>query len=241
MAKRRVLYQGYTFEIAYIFDNRRVPKNLVFLHGWGSSKELMQTAFKAFFNHYNHFYLDLPGFGKSPNHIFLTPRDYAKIVDAFFDSLQVEIDMAIGHSFGGKVALLCRSTNLVLLSTAGILIPKSFTTRFKIKLAKSLKALGLKKALGLLASKDAHNLNQAMYETFKYTVQEDFEEQFKACKKPTLILWGQEDTTTPLEAGQRIASLVPKNCFFVLKGDHYFFLKQGLEVERRCLEYFQEG
>ncbi|WP_104638399.1 alpha/beta fold hydrolase [Helicobacter bizzozeronii] len=239
MARRRVKYRGGEFEIAYDFYNRSACKNVVFLHGWGSSKELMQMAFKPYFATYNHFYVDLPGFGKSPNETFLTPSDYANIIDAFFNSLQVSLDMAIGHSFGGKIATLCQSKHLVLLSSAGILIPKSFKTRTKIKLAKFLKAIGLKQALNLLKSKDADNLNPAMYETFKYTVQENFEESFRACQKPTLIVWGQEDTTTPLEAGQKIAQLIPHNHFVSLQGDHYFFLKQGAAVEAHCAQYWE--
>lgn len=239
MARRRVTYQGREFEIAYDFCDRHVNKNLVFLHGWGSSKELMQVAFKSYFSGYNHFYLDLPGFGKSPNSTFLTPKDYAQIVDAFFHSLQIGPDIAIGHSFGGKVATLCHSKHLVLLSSAGILIPKSLKTRLKIRLAKCLKALGLQRALLMLKSPDARNLNTAMYEVFKYTVQENFEAPFRACQKQTLILWGQEDATTPLEAGKKIAKLVPYNRFVSLKGDHYFFLKQGALVEEHCAQYLE--
>ncbi|TSA85779.1 alpha/beta fold hydrolase [Helicobacter mehlei] len=239
MARRRIKYRGGEFEIAYDFYNRSACKNVVFLHGWGSSKELMQMAFKPYFAAYNHFYVDLPGFGKSPNDTFLTPSDYAQIIDAFFNSLQVSPDIAIGHSFGGKVATLCQSKHLVLLSSAGILIPKSFKTRAKIKLAKCLKAWGLQKALCKLRSEDARDLNPAMYEVFKYTVQENFEDPFRACQKQTLIIWGQEDTTTPLEAGQKIAQLIPHNHFVSLQGDHYFFLKQGAVVEEHCAQYLE--
>ncbi|GMB95929.1 alpha/beta hydrolase [Helicobacter sp. NHP22-001] len=240
MAKRTISYKGVDFEVAYDFCDHKAPRNLLILHGWGSSKELMQLAFKPYFQAFNHFYLDLPGFGKSPNHTFLTPLDYAKIVDAFCHSLQVKINTAMGHSFGGKVALLCESLYLILLSSAGILMPKSFHTRLKIKCAKVLKSIGLKKALSLLKSKDADNLNPAMYETFKHTVQEDFAPKFQACTKKTLIVWGQEDMATPLEAGQKIASLMPTNRFVVLKGDHYFFLRQGAQVEGEFLQCLKE-
>ncbi|BCZ16959.1 2-hydroxy-6-oxohepta-2,4-dienoate hydrolase EtsV [Helicobacter sp. NHP19-003] len=240
MAKRTIFYKGLDFEIAYDFCDNKAPKNLLILHGWGSSKEIMQLAFKPHFKAFNHFYLDLPGFGKSPNHTFLTPLDYAQIVDAFCRSLHIEIDTAMGHSFGGKVALLCQSLYLILLSSAGILVQKSLKTRFKIHLAKCLKTVGLKKMLVLLKGKDADHLNPAMYETFKYTVQQDFSPEFKACAKKTLILWGQEDTATPLHAGQKIASLVPTNHFVVLKGDHYFFLKQGAQVEGEYLQCLKE-
>ncbi|WP_120944874.1 MULTISPECIES: alpha/beta fold hydrolase [Helicobacter] len=236
MAKRRVVYQGRAFEIAYDRLNAHAPKSVAFLHGWGSCKELMQHAFKACFTRSQHFYLDLPGFGKSPNDIFLTPQDYAQVIDAFFSSLEMTPDLLIGHSFGGKIATLCQGARLVLLSSAGVVLPKSFKTRLKIQLAKGLRALGLSNKA--LRSADAQGLNPAMYEIFKYTVQEDFSAYFRACAKDTLILWGAQDTTTPLCAGQRIAALVPKNRFIVLPGDHYFFLKQGALVQQHCLEHF---
>ncbi|WP_121021282.1 alpha/beta fold hydrolase [Helicobacter vulpis] len=239
MARRRVVYQGRAFEIAYDRLHAGAPKSVAFLHGWGSCKELMQQAFKACFTHYQHFYLDLPGFGKSPNETFLTPQDYAQVVDAFFHSLEIIPDLVIGHSFGGKVATLAKSPNLVLLSSAGIVLPKSFKTRLKIQIAKGLRALGVSNRA--LRSADAQGLNPAMYETFKYTVQEDFSAHFRACTKNTLILWGEQDSTTPLRAGQQIASLIPKNRFIVLQGDHYFFLKQGARVQAYCAEHFGNG
>ncbi|WP_104624666.1 alpha/beta fold hydrolase [Helicobacter felis] len=237
MPKRHVFYKGQGFEIAYDVHNKERSKSMVFLHGWGSSKELMQSAFKAYFTDYRHFYLDLPGFGKSPNHVFLTPADYAHIVDAFFESWGIEPNLALGHSFGGKVATLCQSQDLILLSTAGILLPKPLKTRFKIKLAKCCKALGIR--FSALRSVDARDLSPVMYEILKFTVQEDFSPAFSACAKKTLILWGREDRATPLLAGERVASLIPTNQFEVLEGDHFFFLKQGALVDRYSCVYFK--
>ncbi|WP_104749798.1 alpha/beta fold hydrolase [Helicobacter cynogastricus] len=237
MPKRHVSYKGQDFEIAYDVHNKEFTKSIVFLHGWGSSKELMQGAFKTCFTDYKHFYLDLPGFGKSPNRIFLTPEDYAHIVDAFFESWSIEPCIALGHSFGGKVATLCQSQNLILLSTAGILLPKPLKTRLKIKLAKCCKALGIR--FNALRSADARDLSPVMYEILKFSVQEDFSPAFSACTKKTLILWGKQDRATPLLAGERVASLIANNQFEVLEGDHFFFLKQGALVDRYSCAYFK--
>ena len=136
MAIRRISYAGQCLEIAYIkqaCQKTQEPRNIVFLHGWGSHKELMHQAFGGSFADYTHYYIDLPGFGASPygeelESTFDTPAarrqkvdsslhaqglrildtsDYAHIVLAFLRELGIRADIIVGHSFGGKVAVLC--------------------------------------------------------------------------------------------------------------------------------------
>ncbi|MGL2858928.1 lipase EstV, partial [Helicobacter pylori] len=67
MAKRSIAYLDSVFDISYTFIDHHSPLNALFLHGWGSSKEIMQQAFQSCFLNYNHLYVDLPGFNQSPN------------------------------------------------------------------------------------------------------------------------------------------------------------------------------
>lgn len=166
MAKRSIAYLDSVFDISYTFIDHHSPLNALFLHGWGSSKEIMQQAFQGCFLNYNHLYVDLPGFNQSPNdEKVLETKDYANIINLFLKSVGKKAHVVFGHSFGGKVAILCENERMVLLSSAGILEPKPLKVRCKILLAKILKKLGLN--LGFLRSKDAMGLNQVMYETFK--------------------------------------------------------------------------
>ncbi|PAF46646.1 hypothetical protein BKH46_06670 [Helicobacter sp. 12S02634-8] len=231
MAKRSIIYQGYCFDIAYKHINNHQEKNMVFLHGWGSNKELMLLAFGGVFKDFNHYYIDLPGFGDSPNDKVLSTNDYSKIIDLFLHTLGVRADIITGHSFGGKVALGCKNDAMILLSAAGILTPKSWKVRIKILLAKILKICKFRAKF--LRSADAHALNEAMYQVFKQVVSEDFAPFYKQCKKKVTIFWGEEDKATPLSSGQKIASLIADNRFFVLKGDHFFFLKQGKIIDEK--------
>lgn len=126
MASRRITYLGESLEIAYIkqaCQKAQEPRNIVFLHGWGSHKELMHQAFAKSFADYTHYYIDLPGFGASPYgeeleskvdsslHArelrILDTSDYAHIVLAFLRELGIRADIIVGHSFGGKVAVMC--------------------------------------------------------------------------------------------------------------------------------------
>lgn len=245
MALREVAYNGVDFGISYIkipakiapkTDTQKTQdlqnaesKNIVFLHGWGSNKELMQNAFENVFLQYNHFYVDLPGFGKSPNEMLLNTNDYAKILSAFFAALEIVPHIVVGHSYGGKIAVLLQDAQeLILLSSAGIPTKKPLKVQAKIALAKLAKMLHI--SLPFLRSKDAQNLNPIMYEVFKSIVNEDFREIFAKCEKKTSIFWGEIDSATPLESGKKIHSLIKNSKFFVCKGGHYFFLERTAGV-----------
>ena len=99
--------------------------------------------------------------------------------------------------------------------------------RIKIALFKLLKPLGFSKLRNVFVSDDAKGMNQAMYETFKNVVNEDFEANFGTFKNQALLFWGINDTATPLYTGEKIHTLIPKSQLYPLQGDHYFFLKQS--------------
>lgn len=238
MAKKFVEVGGKQFEIAYELLNRKQSQNIVFLHGWGSNKELMMQAFSQCFLDFNHLYLDLPGFGKSYNQIALDTHQYAQIIQEFLNVLNFEAQMIVGHSFGGKIATLLLPKELVLLSTAGIVCPKSLLVRSKIVLAKFAKKMGI--SLKGLRSKDADRLNEGMYETFKKVVDEDFLPYFSAYPSQAYIFWGEQDRATPLSSGELIHSLIKGSFFASFKGDHYFFLQASKDIEKQILGWRRE-
>lgn len=236
MATREIQYKKNSFTINYEIINQDKKEDIVILHGWGSNKEVMKQAFGKHFENFRHIYIDMPGFGKSPNEHSLTTEDYASIMIALLKELSVSCDIIFGHSFGGKVATLMNPQSLVLLSSAGIIIPKPFKVRAKIKLFKLLKPLGLTFLRRLFASKDVEGMNQGMYETFKNVVDEDFSPHFKAFKNQAYLFWGKEDTATPLFAGEKMASLIEDSHFYPLNGDHYFFLQEADFMQRTLLK-----
>ncbi|TLD88431.1 alpha/beta hydrolase [Helicobacter sp. MIT 03-1614] len=243
MAQRRIEYQGEYFELSYERIQAQFPTHqdsnhvsfMLFLHGWGSNKELMKSAFGKYFNQWEHIYLDMPGFGNSPNDKPLTTQDYAKIVEIFMrevSGVAVKDCVIIGHSFGGKVAILCQPKEVILLSSAGIRVPKSLKVRLKIVFAKIMGKCGLGKLGKIFRSSDVKAMNEGMYQTFKNVVDEDFSSEFSAYKGKASIFWGKNDSATPLFCGQTIAALIPTSRFFPMEGNHYFFLKKGGEIEK---------
>ncbi len=222
--------KSYNFDISYDIVNPKNVDVLVFLHGWGSNKNIMKQAFSTQCSNMKHIYVDMPGFGNSTNQYELTTKDYAKILDLFFKELKIVPKIIAGHSFGGKVATLLQPKLLVLLSTAGIIEKKSTNVKIKIKLAKFLNSLGLNNITKIFRSNDVENMSENMYVTFKNVVDEDFSEIFRNYNKPTKIFWGKNDTATSLTSGKTINKLIKNSEFKSYDGDHYFFLKHAKDI-----------
>lgn len=237
MAKKEILFQNNTYALAYEMLNLGQPQTILFLHGWGSNKEIMKQAFGKTFPSYQHLYLDLPGFGHSSIHDVIDTITYAQIVQSFLDELHIKPYMIVGHSYGGKVATILNPETLVLLSSAGIIAPKSLKVRTKIALFKMLKPFAPRSFYRLFATKDVDGMSQTMYEIVKIVVNEDFSERFLARKAQTFIFWGKEDSATPLLSGEKINALIQGSHFYPLDGDHFFFLKQNRKIEKTLLEF----
>lgn len=227
MAIKNIEIDNKKFTINYEMVNQKADVDVIFLHGWASNKEIMKHAFGNTLNNYRHIYIDMPGFGKSPNEYVLTTSDYSNIIELFLKEIGAKKDIIVGHSFGGKVAALLNPNTLVLLSSAGIVENKPLDVKLKIATFKLLKKAGFGKFYGIFASKDAKGMEKNMYETLKNVVDEDFTAVFANFKNRAIIFWGEEDKATSLESGKKIASLIKQNSFFPLSGDHFFFLKHA--------------
>ena len=233
MAVKQIKCDDKLFAINYESINNSCENSIVFLHGWGSNKEIMRNVFKNELKDFRHIYIDLPGFGKSSNDYILDVKAYTRIVGEFLKVLDINKLAIAGHSFGGKVATLLHPDNLILLSSAGILEAKPLSVKSKILLSKTMNTLGLKNITKKFRSKDAESMNEVMYETFKNVVNENLEEDFKNYRGNALIFWGKEDTATSLSSGEKIASLIKNSTFKAYDGDHYFFTKNAKDIAHR--------
>ncbi|MCG3684213.1 alpha/beta fold hydrolase [Aliarcobacter butzleri] len=233
MAIKNIVIDNKIFDISYEIINPSATKDIIFLHGWGSNKDIMKSAFSTYLKDFRHIYIDLPGFGKSPNEYVLTTNDYVNITSEFLKLLHSSKEFIAGHSYGGKVATLLNPQNLILLSSAGILEEKPFDVKLKIFFAKVLNFLGLKNITKRFRSKDVDKMSENMYATFKNVVNEDFSSYFSDFSNKAYIFWGKDDKATSLESGQKIANLIKKSTFEAFEGDHYFFIKKAKNICER--------
>ena len=237
MAKKDILFHNTTYTLSYELLNQNQPQTILFLHGWGSNKEIMKQAFGKCFPSYQHLYLDLPGFGASSIDFAIDTKTYMDIVQVFLKALHVKPLIIVGHSFGGKVATLLEPEVLVLLSSAGIIAPKSLKVRLKIALFKLLKPFAPRSFYRLFATKDVEGMSDIMYEILKRVVNEDLSELFFTCKAKTFLFWGKEDRATPLSSGEKMHALIKGSHFYPMDGDHFFFIKQAKEIEKTIGEF----
>jgi pimeloyl-ACP methyl ester carboxylesterase len=240
MASKEIYYKNRLFNISYDIINPTQNRSIVVLHGWGSNKEIMKRSFAKELKEYRHIYIDLPGFGKSSSGMVLQSSDYASIVELFLGQINSRVEIAMGHSFGGKVATLLGTPYLVLLSSSGILVPKPLSIRLKIALFKALKPIGIQRLRGLFVSSDAKRMSYEMYETFKNIVDEEFEHNFSQSQSKTLLFWGKSDTATPLYTAEKISTLIKDNQLYPLDGDHFFFVNHREFISKTILDTFKE-
>lgn len=241
MALKNIQHKQHSMHISYEIINPDAKYDIVFLHGWGSNKELMKQVFMPYLSQFRHIYIDLPGFGNSTNSIALETDDYATVLERFFAETGVSKNIIVGHSFGGKVALLLQPDVLVLIASAGIYVPKSFKVWMKIRLFKLLKIFGISSLRKFFAASDAKTLSEPMYQTFKNVVNEDFSKQFAEYKGYALLCWGESDTATPLHTAQTINKLIDKSRLVTYEGDHYFFMQNGDKVSKEIEATFLES
>lgn len=238
MAVKSIQYNQHTLDISYEIINPQAKVDLIILHGWGSNKNLMKKSFGTYLESFRHIYIDLPGFGNSTCNLTLTTQDYARIVELLMIYLNASKDIILGHSFGGKVALLLNPQMLVLVASAGIYIPKPLKVRVKIALVKVLKLFGFTKLRSLFAAADAQGLSEPMYQTFKNVVNEDFSSEFREYGGKALLYWGKADTATPLSSAKKIKELIKDSELEVYEGDHYFFMQNAEDVSNKIESAF---
>jgi len=238
MAVKSIQFQQHTLDISYEIVNPNAKIDIIILHGWGSNKGLMKKTFSPYMDSFRHIYIDLPGFGNSTCNLTLSTKDYARVVELLMVHLNACKDIIVGHSFGGKVALLLEPKVLVLLSSAGIYVPKPFMVHVKIAVFKTLKIFGLSKLRKLFVADDAKELSEPMYQTFKNVVNEDFSSEFSNCHGKALLCWGKEDTATPLSSGEKIHELIKDSKLIPYDGDHFFFMKYPKDISENIEKTF---
>ena len=219
-------------DINYIQYGSDDGKDIVLLHGWGQNIEMMKPIGNNL-QDYHITILDFPGFGESsePNNS-LSIYDYADILVDFLEALNIYNPILMGHSFGGRVAIVYASREktekLILFGSPCI---RHERRSIKEKALKTLKKIPGMNRIGEYAKKyigssDYRNASLVMRETLVNVINEDLSSCAKKIQCPTLLIWGSNDTEAPIEEARELESILLDGGLVELPGlSHYAYLE----------------
>lgn len=219
---------------------------VVLLHGWGSNILPFKSMIDILKTKYHVIAPDLPGFGSSdePTESWCVD-DYVDFLIKFLDALGIKKATFLGHSFGGRIiikfferdSLPFEITKLILTGSAGIKPKKTLKQNAKIKIYKlgkkflSLSVVkkcfpdALEKFQSRSGSADYRAATPVMRQTMVRVVNEDLTHLLSKVTPSTLLIWGENDTATPVSDAYLMEKLMPDAGKVILKNaGHYAFI-----------------
>jgi len=246
--------------IRQIIAGDKTAPPVLMLHGWGTdSQTIWPLGQRLVTLGYRIYAPDLPGFGKSDlPPVAWTVFDYARFVLAYADSQHLECFYLFGHSFGGRLGLILgaehpeRILKMTLADSAGIRQSPPLLPRIRLHIYKGLRdrlqVIGLGRVSERLrrwynrryGSTDFQNATGIMRETFIKVVNVDLREYAQQVQAPTLLIWGDQDTDTPLWQGQLLEQLIPDAGLVIFPGaGHFSYLENLPQAAKAIAALFQ--
>lgn len=218
---------------------------VLLLHGWGRSMDDFNQLRRQFPER-TFLAIDFPPFGKSDKNIqgwgIFT---YVGMVMSLCEHLGIDSVDVVGHSFGGRVAIILSAVrcalvhSCILIDSAGIKPKRSLKFRLKKLKYKLYKKMG--KNLQGFASADYLALPQNMKPTFSNIVETHLNNYAKASNSRTLIVWGGNDQETPPYMAKRLKKYIRKSRLEILSNaGHFCFLDCPLQFFALVKKFWEE-
>ncbi|WP_285823134.1 alpha/beta hydrolase [Duncaniella freteri] len=222
---------------------------IILMHGWGCDHTTLASVESvALQSGYRVVNVDFQGFGKSeePCEVWGV-EDYTCAMEEFIEALGVRNPVLLGHSFGGRVGILYASRHpevkaMILVDAAGIKPRRSFGYYRKVYTFKAIKRMmyliyGKSKAERKLdarrakaGSSDYASASPMMRRILSRVVNEDLTDRLPLVKVPVLLVWGENDTATPLSDARTMERLIPDAGLVSFPGcGHYSFLDNPVQ------------
>lgn len=246
--------------INYEIYGEQNSKTIILLHGWGTNLNSFKIMADYLKENYKVIAIDLPGFGNSsiPEKV-LNITEYSKIIYDLLIKLNIKTAVLIGHSFGGRIAITLaghynyKTEKIVLINSAGIKPKRTlwyyiriYTYKLLKKLTfimpKKLASLYLKKLRNIFGSKDYNEAPEIMKGILGLVVNEDLRKYMKKIEAPTLLIWGQKDSTTPISDAVKMKKTIPDSGLIALEGaGHYSYLDKHYEIKKIILYFLKSN
>jgi len=214
-------------------------KNIILLHGWGGSLESLTPLQNELGNSdgFRVYNIEWPGFGNSRLSVgtkFMFD-DYSEALIDFIISQRLSKPTLVGHSFGGKVAIATLlkkqdiADRLVLINSSGIkpkntlkravlYIPtKAIGAIFTLPGLRRVKPFVRKVYYKLIVREGDYLLSSDLKETLQSVLQVNFDTELSKITTNTLLIWGENDSYTPLWMGRKFANELPNAKIEIVK------------------------
>ena len=232
-------------DVSYLQKGR--GKDLLFLHGYLSSKE----AFTAQISYFSRFYrvtaLDFLGFGNSGKlSAPFSVADYAAWTEEVLTALKVERPHVIAHSFGCRVAVKMAEgrgqvfDKMLLTGPAGVILKRGVGYKVKVKAYRFVKRFAPNYAEKKFGSVEYRTLTPLMKESYKKIVNEDLRGAASRVENEVLIVEGNKDTTTPKKEAEAYLAAFPNGKLKFIDGGHFAFAENPLAFNLLAEEFFYD-
>lgn len=212
---------------------------VLFLHGWGGDLSSFKGAYKSVAD------LGIPCVN------FAFPKqvpsswgvyEYASCVRDFMLEQGIEKPIIVGHSFGGRVAIILAAQGLaqkiVLVDSAG-LKPK-FSLKRKIRIARYHYRVKHGKSLDGFGSSDYNNVDKDMRKVFVRIVNTHLDRLLPYIKCDTMIFWGKRDRDTPPYMAKRLKRLIKNSTLIMTDGGHYSYIDSNFAFISQLKNFVME-
>ena len=230
-------------------DNGHGPETIILMHGWGCNHSTLASVERIALDcGYRVINVDFPGFGQSeePEEVWGVER-YTNLIEHLIKELDLKsAPVLLGHSFGGRVGILYSSRNpvskLILVDAAGIKPKRSLKYYWKVYTFKAVKHMmytvygrdeaerRLDSRRAKAGSSDYAGASPMMRRILSKVVNEDLSDRLPLIKASTLLIWGENDTATPLKDAQKMEKLIPEAGLVSFPScGHYSFLDNPVQ------------
>lgn len=231
---------------------------VVLMHGWGCNFSTVRSIAAILETGMHVFNLDLPGHGKSPEPPTIWGvGEYTDFVKNFIDTLKLQDPVLIGHSFGGRIAIMLASqrplSKMMLVDAAGIKPKRHLKYYIKVYSFKTAKhvlplVLGKKRALktldawrGKAGSADYRQASPIMRQIMSKAINQDLTPLLSSIKASTLLIWGEKDTATPMRDARIMEKNIPDAGLVSFPdAGHFSFLDEPGPFRAVAKEFFKQ-
>lgn len=232
-------------------------KHVLLMHGWGCNHTTVRSIANCLNDRMRVWNVDIPGHGESQQPpTAWGVEDFTNLFEQFITQERLKQPALIGHSFGGRIAILLASRNKVgkiaLVDAAGIKPKRKLKYYLKVysfKTAKKILPLILGKENGAkiidawrgkAGSADYRNSSPIMRAVMSRCVNEDLKFAMPSITSPTLLIWGENDTATPLSYAKTMNRLIPDSGLVAFPNcGHYSFLDNPYGFKAVIREFFK--